>query len=155
MVAKQVFTTEAISCNYKVLYYIFLFLGLVWPYSIWMERKLNKYSLSITKLVTIWFSYHKIYIRILINKFKYQSNINDFSHFSNVLELKTAVITILSIQEPSVVLSNNYKINPSIFYLGALTNIIIHLILNYLDYIIRTILNFILKIIPYLQPSLN
>lgn len=53
LVEKMAFYVGDLGCNYNFWYYVFAILGLLWPYSLWVESKINRFDVAFLKVVTM------------------------------------------------------------------------------------------------------
>lgn len=49
LVDKMAFYVGDLGCNYNCWYYVFALIGLLWPYSLWVESKINRFEVKFMK----------------------------------------------------------------------------------------------------------
>lgn len=53
MIMKKSFMFKESGCDYSCWFYLFGALGLIWPYSLWVESKIDRYEVKIRKAVRV------------------------------------------------------------------------------------------------------
>jgi hypothetical protein len=51
LVEKMAFYVGDLGCNYNCWYYVFAAVGLLWPYSLWVESKISRFEVSFMKVI--------------------------------------------------------------------------------------------------------
>lgn len=51
LVERQTFFVGQLNCKYLNWFLIFGLLGLVWPYSLWVEKKVDRFTVDLTKVL--------------------------------------------------------------------------------------------------------
>lgn len=54
LVHKHTFYVGELGCNYSTWLYILALLGLLWPYSLWVESKISRFNVSFMKILTVY-----------------------------------------------------------------------------------------------------
>lgn len=53
LIEKMTFYVGDLDCNYNCWFYFFTIIGLLWPYSVWVESKINRFEVAFMKTVRL------------------------------------------------------------------------------------------------------
>ena len=53
LIDKQAFYAKLPDCKFLHWYFLLGILGLIWPYSLWIESKVDRFSVDLTKILTM------------------------------------------------------------------------------------------------------
>ena len=53
LVERKAFYVGELTCDLKSWYYVFGIFGCLWPYSLWVESKINRFKVDTMKVVTL------------------------------------------------------------------------------------------------------
>lgn len=53
LIDKQAFYAKEPNCKFLQWYFLFGVVGLIWPYSLWIESKVDRFTVDLTKILTI------------------------------------------------------------------------------------------------------
>lgn len=51
MILKKSFMFKEAGCDYSSWFYLFSLVGLIWPYSLWVESNIDRYEVKIRKAI--------------------------------------------------------------------------------------------------------